>query len=237
MRYPKRHIAGSEFPAGPDRFPEIKHDGYRLIVQREGKRVRLLTRRGYDWSDRYPLITEAALRLRKQSFVIDGEAVVLGPDGISDFDGLHSGRCNEEVRLYAFDLLMDDGVDMRDETLQIRKLWLGKLLKCRGDSILLNDHEAAAIGPRLFEQACKMGHGGDRFEASGPHLQSRPIVALGQSQKPQVVCHGSRQGHGASRAEDHLGGWAFAASWSFARTTNAPICRRSVAIGGRTMFG
>ena len=52
---------------------------------------------------------------------------------------------------------MDDGVDMRAETLQIRKLWLGKLLKRLGDGILLNDHEAGAIGPRLFEQACKMG--------------------------------------------------------------------------------
>jgi bifunctional non-homologous end joining protein LigD len=36
--------------------------------------------------------------------VIDGEAVVLGPDGISDLEGLHSGRCNADVRLYAFDL-------------------------------------------------------------------------------------------------------------------------------------
>src|SRR2546423_7555776 len=115
---------GIKVPAGPDWFHEVKHDGYRLIVQREDKRVRLLTRRGYDWSNRYPLITQAALRLRKSAFVIDGEAVVLGPDGISDFEGLHSGRCNEEVRLYAFDLLSDDGVDMRDETLQIRKLWL-----------------------------------------------------------------------------------------------------------------
>jgi bifunctional non-homologous end joining protein LigD len=52
---------------------------------------------------------------------------------------------------------MDDGVDMRDETLQVRKLWLGKLLKRSGDGILLNDHEAGAIGPRLFEQACRMG--------------------------------------------------------------------------------
>jgi ATP-dependent DNA ligase len=79
----------TEVPAGPDWFHEIKHDGYRLMVQREGKRVRLFTRRGYDWSDRYPLITQAALRLRKTSFVIDGEAVVLRPDGISDFDALH----------------------------------------------------------------------------------------------------------------------------------------------------
>jgi opacity protein-like surface antigen len=75
-------------------------------------------------------------QLRKTSFVLDGEAVVLGPDGISDFDGLHSGRCNEEVRLYAFDLLADDGVDTRDETLQLRKLWLGKLLKRSGAGIL-----------------------------------------------------------------------------------------------------
>jgi bifunctional non-homologous end joining protein LigD len=147
---------GTEVPSGSDWFHEIKHDGYRLIVQREGKRVRLFTGRGYDWSDRYPLIVEAALRLRKSSFVIDGEAVVLGPDGISDFEALYSGRRNAEVRLYAFDLLSDDGVDMRDETLQIRKLWLGKLLK-RSDGIILNEHEAGAIGPALFKQACKMG--------------------------------------------------------------------------------
>jgi bifunctional non-homologous end joining protein LigD len=83
---------GTHVPADPDWLHEIKHDGYRLIVQREGKRVRLLTRRGYDWSDRYPLVTEAALRLRKSSFVIDGEAVVLGADGISDFDALHGGK-------------------------------------------------------------------------------------------------------------------------------------------------
>ena len=51
---------GTEVPAGPDWFHEIKHDGYRLIVQREGKRVRLLTRNGHDWTDRYPLIIEPA---------------------------------------------------------------------------------------------------------------------------------------------------------------------------------
>ncbi len=52
---------------GPDRpvwIHEIKHDGYRLIVQRDGKRVPLWTSNGHDWSDRFPLITEAALRNR-----------------------------------------------------------------------------------------------------------------------------------------------------------------------------
>ena len=67
---------------------EIKHDGYRLIIQRDGTRVRLWTRNGHDWSDRFPLITEAALRNRNSSFVLDGEAMLLGV-GRSDFDGLH----------------------------------------------------------------------------------------------------------------------------------------------------
>ena len=68
-------------PTGPDWIHEIKHDGYRLIVQRDGQRVRLFTRNGHDWSGRYPLITEAALRHRNNSFVLDGEAVLLGVDG------------------------------------------------------------------------------------------------------------------------------------------------------------
>jgi ATP-dependent DNA ligase len=96
------------------------------------------------------VITQAALRLRKSSFVIDGEALVLGPNGISDFDALHAGKCNDEVRFYAFDILVDEGVDMRDEALQVRKLWLGKLLKRSNDGIYYNDHETGPIGPRLF---------------------------------------------------------------------------------------
>jgi bifunctional non-homologous end joining protein LigD len=98
---------GTCVPAGKDWIHEIKHDGYRLIVQREGKRVRLFTRNGYDWTDRYPTIVEAALRNRSSSFVIDGEAVLLGVDGISDFNGLHSRRHDDQVQLYAFDILVD----------------------------------------------------------------------------------------------------------------------------------
>jgi ATP dependent DNA ligase-like protein len=82
---------------------QIKHDGYRLIVQKDHKRVRLFTRNGHDWTDRYPLIVEAALRNRATSFVIDGEAVLLGVDGVSDFDGLHARQHDAEVQLYAFD--------------------------------------------------------------------------------------------------------------------------------------
>ena len=89
---------GTKVPDRPDWIHEIKHDGYRLIVQREGKRVRLFTRNGHDWSQRYPLIVEAALRNRNTSFVLDGEAVLLGVDGMSDFNGLHSRKHDHELR-------------------------------------------------------------------------------------------------------------------------------------------
>src|SRR5260370_11947312 len=53
---------GTKVPAGPEWLHEIKHDGYRLIVQRDGARVRLFTRNGHDWTSRCPLIVEAVLK-------------------------------------------------------------------------------------------------------------------------------------------------------------------------------
>src|ERR1700746_1402341 len=87
-------------PSGPDWFHEVKYDGYRIRLERDGDRVRLITRGGYNWTDRYPWIVEAALKNRHRHFVVDGEAVVLGVDGVADFDALHSGRLNDEVQLY-----------------------------------------------------------------------------------------------------------------------------------------
>ena len=83
--------------------------------------MRLFTRNGHDWSGRFPLITEAALRNRNTSFVIDGEAVLLGVDGISDFNGLHSRKHDDEVQFYAFDCLVSDGDDVRKLPLSMRK--------------------------------------------------------------------------------------------------------------------
>jgi ATP-dependent DNA ligase len=131
---------------------EIKHDGYRLIVRRDGENVRLFTRRGYDWSGRYPAIARAAAKLRARSFTIDGEAAVCGSNGIAVFDALHRRGTVTEAMLFAFDLLELDGVDCRPLPLGERKGRLARLvdgrLTGRGRTILRR-RRTAPSRPRL----------------------------------------------------------------------------------------
>jgi ATP-dependent DNA ligase len=123
------------------------------MLQRDGARVRLLTKGGYDWAKRYPRIVEAALRNQQQRFVIDGEAIIRGVDGYSDFNALHSGKQNDEVELLAFDIL----ALLRNLPLSMRKANLARLLARRPDGIFISDFEQGEIGPDLFRAACRMG--------------------------------------------------------------------------------
>jgi bifunctional non-homologous end joining protein LigD len=144
-------------PATPEWIHEVKYDGFRLIVHRDGDRVRLLTRNGHDWSGRYPWIIDSALKNRSRHFVIDGEAVVLGVDGVADFSALYSRQHDEEVQLYAFDVLALDGDDLRALPLSMRKTNLARLLARRPDGIFVAPFESGEIGPDLFRAACRMG--------------------------------------------------------------------------------
>jgi ATP-dependent DNA ligase len=135
----------------------VKYDGYRLRVERDGGRVRLITRGCYNWTKRYPWIVEAALKNRQKRFVIDGEAVILGVDGVSDFNALHSGKHDEEVQLCAFDILAEGGDDLRKLPLSMRKANLERLLARRPEGIFINPFERGEIGSDLFAAACRMG--------------------------------------------------------------------------------
>jgi ATP-dependent DNA ligase len=161
-------------PSGSDRLHEVKYDGFRLRLEREGDRVRLITRGGYNWTNRYPWIVEAARKNRIKQFVIDGEAVVLGVDGRSDFNALHSRKHDTEVQLYAFDILALDGDDLRGLPLSMRKTNLARLLARRPDGIFVAPFEQGEIGPDLYRAACRMGLEGlvskrrDRPYQAGP---------------------------------------------------------------------
>src|SRR5438270_14067639 len=77
-------------PRGTQWVHEIIWDGYRMIVRRRDGRVRLLTRRGDDWTQRFPWILWAVSALQIDSATIDGEAVCVNNNGIPDFKKLHS---------------------------------------------------------------------------------------------------------------------------------------------------
>jgi bifunctional non-homologous end joining protein LigD len=143
-------------PVGPDWVHEIKHDGYRLVVRRDGSAVRLFTRRGYDWTDRYPAIASAAAKLRAKSFTMDGEAVVVGADGVAVFEALHRRHKASDAILYAFDLLELDGEDLRPLPLSARKAKLAKLLARKPAGIVFNEH-TDEDGATVFRHACKLG--------------------------------------------------------------------------------
>ena len=103
-------------PAGDDWAHEIKHDGYRLQIHVGSDGVRLYTISGYDWTDRYPQIVAAASRL-KSSMILDAEACIAAPDGVTDFEALQGRERNAEAFAYVFDLLMlEGGADMATAT-------------------------------------------------------------------------------------------------------------------------
>jgi bifunctional non-homologous end joining protein LigD len=146
-------------PNGPLWLHEIKHDGYRLMVKKHGDAVRIYTRRGADWTDRFPAIVGVARKIKAFSFHIDGEGVVCSDAGLAMFDRLHSKSYDAAVFLFAFDLIEVDGTDLRKLALVERKLRLRALLARRKSGIVYNDH-IDGDGATIYAHACKLGFEG-----------------------------------------------------------------------------
>jgi bifunctional non-homologous end joining protein LigD len=151
---------GHTAPSGPQWAYEIKHDGFRFICRRDGDRVRVFSRRGNDWTERVPAIADALRSLRVKSVTFDGEGVVCGADGVSDFDRLRSavGRMgSRDAFLYAFDLLEIDGTDLRRDAWEVRRATLTSLLSKANQGIRLSEHIDGTDGEAVFRHACAMG--------------------------------------------------------------------------------
>jgi ATP-dependent DNA ligase len=85
---PDQPVEREKPPTGAEWIHEIKHDGYRMIVRKEGENVGLHSRNAIDWTALLPAIAGGAALLRAKSFTLDGEAVVIGQDGLTDFEAL-----------------------------------------------------------------------------------------------------------------------------------------------------
>jgi ATP-dependent DNA ligase len=143
-------------PAGPDWVHEIKHRGYRLMVRRSGDDVRVHTRRGADWTKRFPRVVEGVMQLQVSSVLLDGEGAVCDERGMGVFDEIHSKANGQSVIFYAFDILELNGEDLRELGLLERKKRLRQLLARSNDAIFYNEHFEEE-GAMVFEHACKLG--------------------------------------------------------------------------------
>jgi bifunctional non-homologous end joining protein LigD len=102
-------------PSGTRWVHEIKFDGYRVQVHLANTEVKVLTRRGHDWTHRFKKIATDAWHIGAGSAIIDGEVVAPAADGTTDFSVLQNelkGRSTKIV-VVAFDLLYLDGYDFR----------------------------------------------------------------------------------------------------------------------------
>jgi bifunctional non-homologous end joining protein LigD len=146
-------------PEGEHWIHEIKHDGYRCQVLLERGQARVLTRNGYDWSDRYPSIAKAASILRCQSAIIDGEAIIQDGNGVSDFEGLSSAMRwrPHSIILYAFDLMHLDGADLRRQTLSVRRSILKALIGGDDESRIQFSEEFQGDGAPFFKACADKG--------------------------------------------------------------------------------
>ena len=142
-------------PAGPGWRHEVKHDGFRTLVRKQGERVEVWSRRGALFNDRFPRIAEAVGALRVDNALIDGEAVVFLPDGHSDFVALRTKAGGELASLVAFDLLSLEGRDLRQRPLEARRDELARLV--HGVDHIQFSRGFAGDGATVFAHACKLG--------------------------------------------------------------------------------
>jgi len=145
-------------PNGPGWVHEIKFDGYRIQLRIQNGKVSLKTRKGLDWTDKFPEIASAATDLPDS--IIDGEIVALDTNGAPDFAALQAalseGRTGDLI-FFAFDLLFDGSEDLRKHPLSERKAHLRDLLSKRGESgqIRFVQHFETG-GEAVLRSACRL---------------------------------------------------------------------------------
>jgi bifunctional non-homologous end joining protein LigD len=146
-------------PDGDDWLHEIKYDGYRAIAAIGGGKAVVYTRKGLDWTDKFPSIARALGDLPCRSALLDGEIAIGDREGHTDFGALQQaiGEQGKGVGYYVFDLLNLDGEDLRSRPLIERKRALEGLLRRAkgGGPIFYSDH-VVGHGDRVFRRACRL---------------------------------------------------------------------------------
>ncbi|WP_370172632.1 DNA ligase D [Sphingobium abikonense] len=150
-----------DVPTGNDWLHEIKFDGYRALISVAGDKVRIFTRNGLDWTEKFPALVRSLAALDLPPALIDSEIVAFGTDGNPSFSALQSvlkrghgaEQENAPLNLFAFDLLSLDGMDLRPLSTIERKERLEALLHDAAPPVHVADHVIGA-GEKLYRSMC-----------------------------------------------------------------------------------
>jgi len=137
---------------------ELKLDGYRIQARKDGSKVQMLTRSGLDWTHRIPAVAQAVAALPAAKLTLDGEVVVLGEDGTTNFADLQASfqeGANNPLTYFCFDLLHIDGRNPRDLGLRQRKALLADILAGQDGIVRYSEHIDTG-GEEMFHKACEL---------------------------------------------------------------------------------
>ena len=181
---PCRPTVAERPPRGEGWAHELKHDGYRLQIHVRDGRVRLYTMNAADWTARYPLVKEAA-RI-KDSAIIDAEVVCAKPDGVTDFEALHSRTSDHHAIACGFHLLMFNGDDLWRRPFVERKAALAKLLLRSRGGIQYVEH-AEGHGDKMFAAVCDLGLEGIVSKRIDAPYRSGPSKSWLKTKNPKAA--------------------------------------------------
>jgi bifunctional non-homologous end joining protein LigD len=185
-------------PEGPQWLYEVKFDGYRALILKDGERVRIRSRNDKDLTATYASVATAAKRLNADSVVLDGEIVALDTDGHPSFQALQhrSAHPAHTIVFYAFDVLHLDGHDLIGRPLDERRTPLAGIVK--GSGILLSQElpgsaaQVVAAVERLGLEGVIAKRRGSRYESG---QRSGAWVKLKLDKQQELVIGGYRPGN------------------------------------------
>lgn len=146
-------------PEGAEWVHETKYDGYRIGCVIEHARVTLWSRRGKEWTARFPEVARAARALSLRSALLDGEVAAVLQDGRTSFQALQNAFSGgpRTLRYFVFDLLFLDGEDLSGQPLYERKRRLEGLLGRQPGQVIRYAAHLPGPGAAVLREACRLG--------------------------------------------------------------------------------
>ncbi len=214
FRKPQLATLVDDVPSGNGWMHEIKFDGYRAMIAASGAKVRVYTRSGKDWTDKFAPLVEALAALDLPSCLIDGEIIAHDAKGNPDFSTLQqvlkrghgSQSKTDRLAFHAFDLLELAGEGLAGISNIERKERLEALMAGAQPPLHVADHVIGA-GEKLLSTMCSAGQEGiiaKKMDAPYRHSRSKAWVKVKCTRRQEFVIVGWKESAARGRAFSSL---------------------------------